>query len=87
MPNVMNFKKEFREFVMIDYFCVNEYGNITPESMYRLPNQEGMSNGIAVKAEPGCWSGDYIATGHYASRSWKENGRYALRLSVTAAKR
>ncbi len=79
---VMNFKQEFRQYVM-DYF-VDEY------LQGRTPNPCIACNRY-VKWEAllkRCLSmgADYIATGHYARIAKLENGRFAVRRSVTAAK-
>lgn len=79
---VMNFKKEFKENVM-DYF-VEEY------LQGRTPNPCIACNRY-VKWESllqRCLSigADYIATGHYARVEKLAGGRYALRMSETAAK-
>lgn len=79
---VMNFRKEFKEAV-IDYF-VSEY------VMARTPNpciacnrfvkwEALLNRSLSIGA-------DYIATGHYAQVTRLENGRYAIKNSVTAAK-
>ena len=79
---VMNFKDEFRTNVM-DYF-VGEYAEgRTPNpciACNRYVKWESLlRRSISIGA-------DYIATGHYARIEQLENGRYALRTSVTAAK-
>lgn len=79
---VMNFKKEFRKYVM-DYF-VDEYRRgRTPNpciACNRYVKWEALlSRSLSIGA-------DYIATGHYARIARLENGRYAVQNSVTAAK-
>lgn len=79
---VMNFKKEFKKYVM-DYF-VDEYLH------GRTPNPCIACNRF-VKWESllqRCLSlgADYIATGHYARVKQLENGRYTLMTSATVAK-
>lgn len=79
---VMNFKKEFKHSV-IDYF-VNEYRRgRTPNpciACNRYVKWEALlDRSLAIGA-------DYIATGHYARIARLDNGRYAVRNSVTAAK-
>lgn len=79
---VMNFKKEFKESV-IDYF-VSEY------VMARTPNPCIACNRFvkweALLARSLSIGASYIATGHYASIGILDNGRYAIKNSVTAAK-
>lgn len=79
---VMNFKQEFKEKV-IDYF-VSEYLQArTPNpciACNRFVKWEALlhrSLGIGAS---------YVATGHYASITKLENGRYAVKKSVTQAK-
>lgn len=79
---VMNFKKEFKAYVM-DYF-VNEYiCGRTPNpciACNRFVKWEAL---LVRSLELGA---DYIATGHYARVEQLINGRFALRTSATAAK-
>jgi tRNA-specific 2-thiouridylase len=79
---VMNFRKEFKESV-IDYF-VSEY------VMARTPNPCIACNRFvkweALLARSLSIGASYIATGHYASIGRLENGRYAIKNSVTLAK-
>ena len=79
---VMNFKKEFKTQVM-DYF-VNEY------ICGRTPNPCIACNRFvkweALLARSLGLGADYIATGHYARVERLLNGRFALRISATAAK-
>lgn len=79
---VMNFKKEFKESV-IDYF-VSEYVTArTPNpciACNRFVKWEALlSRSLSIGAS-------YIATGHYASIGKLDNGRYAIKNSVTLAK-
>ncbi|MBS6517948.1 MAG: tRNA 2-thiouridine(34) synthase MnmA [Clostridium sp.] len=79
---VMNFKKEFRKYVM-DYF-VDEYLNArTPNpciACNRFVKWEALlKRSLDIGAS-------YIATGHYARIEQLPNGRYALRKSATAEK-
>ena len=79
---VMNFKQEFREHVM-DYFAGEYLEGRTPNpciACNRYVKWESLlRRSIAIGA-------DYIATGHYARIERLENGRFALRRSVTEAK-
>lgn len=79
---VMNFRKEFRHFVM-DYF-VREYRlGRTPNpciACNRYVKWEALLNrALALGA-------DVIATGHYARVERQPNGRYALRTAKTVKK-
>lgn len=79
---VMNFKKDFKDNV-IDYF-VSEYLQArTPNpciACNRYVKWEALLNrSMGIGAA-------YIATGHYARIEKLQNGRYALKKSVTAAK-
>lgn len=79
---VMNFKKEFRRNVM-DYFIDEYRRGRTPNpciACNRYVKWEALlQRSLAIGA-------DYIATGHYARITRLENGRYAVRNSVTSAK-
>lgn len=79
---VMNFKEEFRKNVM-DYFVCEYVEGRTPNpciACNRFVKWESLlRRSMAIGA-------DYIATGHYARNGRLDNGRYALRQSVTAAK-
>lgn len=79
---VMNFKQEFRTSVM-DYFAGEYMEGRTPNpciACNRYVKWESLlRRSMAIGA-------DYIATGHYARVERLENGRFALRQSVTAAK-
>ena len=80
--SVMNFKKEFKAHVT-DYFSEEYIQGRTPNpciACNRYVKWEALlSRSLGLGA-------DYIATGHYARTVRLENGRYALRQSVTAAK-
>lgn len=79
---VMNFRDEFRKNVM-DYF-VDEYLNgRTPNPCIACNRYVKWESLLKRSMDIGA---DYIATGHYARIEKLENGRYALRTSVTAAK-
>lgn len=79
---VMNFKQEFRKHVM-DYFVEEYLNGRTPNpciACNRYVKWEALlQRSLAIGA-------DYIATGHYARIERLQNGRLALRTSVTAAK-
>ncbi len=79
---VMNFKEEFRTNVM-DYFVGEYVEGRTPNpciACNRFVKWESLlRRSLAIGA-------DYIATGHYARIERLENGRYAMKQSVTAAK-
>lgn len=79
---VMNFKQEFKKNV-IDYFTEEYLRGRTPNpciACNRYVKWEALLNrSLEIGA-------DYIATGHYARIEQLENGRYAIKNSVTAAK-
>ena len=79
---VMNFKAEFQKHV-IDNFVSEYLCGRTPNPCVvcnRYVKWEALLNrSIGIGA-------DYIATGHYARIDTLENGRYAIRNSVTAGK-
>lgn len=79
---VMNFKEEFKKHV-IDYFMGEYVCGRTPNpciACNRYVKWEALLNrSLDIGA-------DYIATGHYARVELLENGRYAVRNSVTASK-
>lgn len=79
---VLNFKKEFQKDV-IDYFTAEYLAGRTPNpciACNRYVKWEALLNRcIGLGA-------DYIATGHYARIDKLENGRFAIRNSVTATK-
>ena len=77
---VMNFKKEFRTYVM-DYF-VDEYLHArTPNPCIACNRYVKWEALLKRSLDIGA---DYIATGHYARIEQLKNGRYALRKSATA---
>lgn len=79
---VMNFKEEFKCNVM-DYF-VDEYRKgRTPNPCIACNRFVKWESLLKRSLDIGA---DYIATGHYARIEQLENGRYALKNSVTAAK-
>ena len=79
---VMNFKKEFRKYVM-DYF-VDEYLNArTPNPCIACNRYVKWEALLKRSLDIGA---DYIATGHYARIEQLPNGRFALRKSATAEK-
>lgn len=79
---VMNFKQEFKENVM-DYFVAEYLCGRTPNpciACNRYVKWESLlRRSMAIGA-------DYIATGHYARIDLLDNGRYALRKSVSQGK-
>ncbi len=79
---VMNFKKEFKAHVM-DYFTEEYIQGRTPNpciACNRYVKWEALlERSLGIGAE-------YIATGHYAMVKQLENGRFALKKSVTANK-
>lgn len=79
---VMNFKQEFKKHVM-DYFVEEYLHGRTPNpciACNRYVKWEALlQRSLAIGA-------DYIATGHYARIERLQNGRIALRTSVTAVK-
>ena len=79
---VLNFKKEFQKDV-IDYFIAEYLAGRTPNpciACNRYVKREALLNRSSVLGA------DYIATGHYARIDKLENGRFAIRNSVTATK-
>lgn len=79
---VMNFKRDFKEKV-IDYF-IDEYENgRTPNPCIACNRYVKWESLLQRSLMIGA---DYIATGHYARIDRLENGRYAIRNSVTAKK-
>lgn len=79
---VMNFQNEFKENV-IDYF-VKEYKlGRTPNPCIACNRYVKWESLLRRSLEIGA---DYIATGHYARICQLDNGRYAIRNSVTAKK-
>ncbi len=79
---VMNFKKEFKEKV-IDYFVESYLKGRTPNPCIACNRYIKWEALLKRSMEIGA---DYIATGHYARIARLDNGRYAVRTSVTAAK-
>lgn len=79
---VMNFKQEFKKNVM-DYFVAEYLKGHTPNPCIACNRYVKWESLLKRSIEIGA---DYIATGHYARIDRLENGRYALRTSVTAAK-
>lgn len=79
---VMNFKRQFREKVM-DYFVAEYLRGRTPNPCIACNRYVKWESLLRRSLELGA---DYIATGHYARVDRLENGRYAIRNSVTAKK-
>lgn len=79
---VMNFKQEFKEHVM-DYFAEEYLHGRTPNPCIACNRYVKWESLLKRSMEIGA---DYIATGHYARIARLENGRYAIRRSVTEAK-
>lgn len=79
---VVNFKSEFKEQVM-DYFVEEYLCGRTPNPCIACNRYVKWEALLKRSLEIGA---DYIATGHYARIEQLENGRYAIRNSVTAAK-
>ena len=79
---VMNFKKEFKENVM-DYFVQEYLAGRTPNPCIACNRYVKWEALLKRSMEIGA---DYIATGHYARISQLQNGRFAIRNSVTASK-
>lgn len=79
---VMNFKKEFKCNVM-DYFVEEYLQGRTPNPCIACNRYVKWESLLQRSLEIGA---DYIATGHYARIDQLENGRFAIRNSVTAAK-
>ena len=79
---VMNFKKEFKENV-IDYFVEAYLKGQTPNPCIACNRYVKWESLLQRSLEIGA---DYIATGHYARIEKLPNGRYAIAVSVTAAK-
>lgn len=79
---VMNFRQEFQKNV-IDYFVREYLHGRTPNPCIACNRYVKWESLLQRSLEIGA---DYIATGHYARIDRLENGRYALRKSVTAAK-
>lgn len=79
---VMNFKQEFRKNVM-DYFVEEYLQGRTPNPCIACNRYVKWESLLQRSLEIGA---DYIATGHYARVDRLQNGRYAIRNSVTARK-
>lgn len=79
---VMNFKKEFKENVM-DYFVAEYLQGRTPNPCIACNRYVKWESLLKRSMDIGA---DFIATGHYARVSQLDNGRYAIKNSVTAAK-
>ena len=79
---VMNFKREFQENV-IDYFVGEYLRGHTPNPCIACNRYVKWEALLKRSLEIGA---DYIATGHYARIDRLENGRYAVRSSVSAGK-
>lgn len=79
---VMNFKQEFKENV-IDYFTKEYTLGHTPNPCIACNRYVKWESLLKRSLDIGA---DYIATGHYARVERLENGRFAIRNSVTAKK-
>ena len=79
---VMNFKKDFQEKV-IDYFIDEYLRGRTPNPCIACNRYVKWESLLRRSMDIGA---DYIATGHYARIDLLPNGRYALKMSKTAAK-
>lgn len=79
---VMNFKQEFKEQV-IDYFVDEYLHGRTPNPCIACNRYVKWEALLKRSLDIGA---DYIATGHYARIDQLPNGRYAIRVSETAAK-
>lgn len=79
---VMNFRREFKENVM-DYFVVEYLRGRTPNPCIACNRYVKWESLLRRGLELGA---DYIATGHYARVDKLDNGRYAIKNSVTAQK-
>lgn len=79
---VMNFRREFKENV-IDYFIREYQEGRTPNPCIACNRYVKWEALLKRSLDIGA---DYIATGHYARVEQLENGRYAIRNSVTARK-
>ena len=79
---VMNFKTDFQKYV-IDYFVAEYRRGYTPNPCNACNRYVKWESLLQRSLEIGA---DYIATGHYARIAQLENGRYAIKNSVTASK-
>ena len=79
---VMNFRQEFKEKVM-DYFVEEYLRGRTPNPCIACNRYVKWESLLQRSLEIGA---DYIATGHYARVDRLDNGRFAIRNSVTAQK-
>lgn len=79
---VMNFKKEFKKNV-VDYFISEYLSGRTPNPCIACNRYVKWESLLTRSVEIGA---DYIATGHYARVERLDNGRFAVRNSVTAQK-
>lgn len=79
---VMNFKKEFQSQVM-DYFVQEYMAGRTPNPCIACNRYVKWESLLQKSLGLGA---DYIATGHYARVEQLENGRFAIRRSVTTKK-
>ncbi|MEG1848138.1 MAG: tRNA 2-thiouridine(34) synthase MnmA [Lachnospiraceae bacterium] len=79
---VMNFKKEFKENVM-EYFVAEYLCGRTPNPCIACNRYVKWESLLQRSLSLGA---THIATGHYARVEQLPNGRYALRMSVTAQK-
>lgn len=79
---VMNFRDEFKKNV-IDYFVDEYLQGRTPNPCNACNRYVKWESLLKRSLEIGA---DYIATGHYARIEKLQNGRYAIKNSVTAAK-
>lgn len=77
---VMNFKKEFREYVMDD-FVEEYYQGHTPNPCIMCNRYVKWEALLKRALDIGA---DYIATGHYASVVCLENGRYSLKTAPSS---
>lgn len=77
---VMNFKKEFREYVM-DNFVEEYYQGHTPNPCIMCNRYVKWEALLKRALDIGA---DYIATGHYASVVCLENGRYSLKTAPSS---
>ena len=79
---VMNFREEFDQ-KAIRYFMRGYFNGRTPHACFACNRYVKWESLLQRSMQIGP---DYIATGHYARIEQLQNGRYAIRNSVTAAK-